>query len=134
MSHPVQQKAEQCRDESPAESPTRSEQQDIVIQTSDLRMRYGQRDVLDGVDLRIRGGELFGLLGPNGAGKSTIIEILEGYCRAGSPVAALTMVFKLVESAQQQWRAVNAPHLAALFRAGVRFERGLLVERLEAAA
>jgi putative transposase len=44
---------------------------------------------------------------------------------AGSPAAALAMVFKLVESAQQRWRAVNAPHLVALVRAGARFERGL---------
>lgn len=33
---------------------------------------------------------------------------------AGSRTAALAMVFKLVESAQQRWRAVNAPHLVAL--------------------
>lgn len=39
------------------------------------------------------------------------------------------MVFKLVESAQTRWRAVNAPHLVALVRAGARFERGHLVER-----
>ncbi len=39
------------------------------------------------------------------------------------------MVFKLVESAQQRWRAVNAPHLVALVRAGARFERGILIER-----
>ncbi|NUR05164.1 MAG: ABC transporter ATP-binding protein [Streptomyces sp.] len=44
-------------------------------------MRYGQRDVLDGLDLEVRRGELFALLGPNGAGKSTTIEILEGYRR-----------------------------------------------------
>jgi putative transposase len=48
---------------------------------------------------------------------------------AGSPAAALAMVFKLVESAQQRWRAVNAPHLVALVRAEARFERGHLVER-----
>ncbi|MFF5309786.1 IS256 family transposase [Streptomyces massasporeus] len=53
---------------------------------------------------------------------------------AGSPAAALAMVFKLVESAQQRWRAVNAPHLVALVRAGARFERGQLVERSEAHA
>ncbi len=53
---------------------------------------------------------------------------------AGSPAAALAMVFKLVESAQQRWRAVHAPHLVALVRAGARFERGLLVERPETAA
>lgn len=50
---------------------------------------------------------------------------------AGSRAAALAMVFKLVESAQARWRAVNAPHLVALVRAGARFERGHLVERPE---
>jgi transposase-like protein len=53
---------------------------------------------------------------------------------AGSRTAALAMVFKLVESAQQRWRAVNAPHLVALVRAGARFERGQLVERAGAVA
>ncbi|MBN0049293.1 IS256 family transposase, partial [Streptomyces actuosus] len=48
---------------------------------------------------------------------------------AGSRTAALAMVFKLVESAQARWRAVNAPHLVVLVRAGARFERGQLVER-----
>jgi putative transposase len=48
---------------------------------------------------------------------------------AGSRAAALGMVFKLIESAQVRWRAVNAPHLVALVRAGARFERGMLVER-----
>jgi transposase-like protein len=50
---------------------------------------------------------------------------------AGSRAAALGMVFKLIESAQDRWRAVNAPHLGALVRAGAHFERGVLVERAE---
>ncbi|MET8638109.1 IS256 family transposase [Streptomyces sp. NPDC004680] len=53
---------------------------------------------------------------------------------AGSRAAGLAMVFKLIESAQARWRAVNAPHLVALVRAGARFERGQLVEREEQAA
>ena len=53
---------------------------------------------------------------------------------AGSRAAALGMVFKLIESAQSRWRAVNAPHLVALVRAGARFERGILAEREFAAA
>jgi hypothetical protein len=36
------------------------------------------------------------------------------------------MAFKLIESAQHRWRAVNAPHLV---RVGARFENGKLVER-----
>ncbi len=47
----------------------------------------------------------------------------------GSKAAGLAMAFKLIEAAQHRWRAVNAPHLVALVRAGARFERGKLVER-----
>jgi transposase-like protein len=50
----------------------------------------------------------------------------------GSKAAGIAMAFKLIEAAQQRWRAVNAPHLVALVRAGARFERGLLVERAPA--
>ena len=53
---------------------------------------------------------------------------------AGSRAAGLAMVFKLVESAQARWRAVNGAHLVPLVRAGARFERGLLVERAETLA
>jgi putative transposase len=53
---------------------------------------------------------------------------------AGSPAAALAMVFKLVGSAQARWRAITGAHLVALVRAGAEFENGVLVERAEAAA
>ena len=44
------------------------------------------------------------------------------------------MTFKLLESAQARWRAVNAPHRVALVRAGARFEHGALIERMGAVA
>jgi hypothetical protein len=47
----------------------------------------------------------------------------------GSRAAGLAMAFKLIESAQTRWHAVNAPELVALVRAGARFENGTLVER-----
>jgi transposase-like protein len=47
----------------------------------------------------------------------------------GSRAAGIAMAFKLIEAAQSRWRAVNAPHLVALVRAGARFESGRLVER-----
>lgn len=47
----------------------------------------------------------------------------------GSRAAGLAMAFKLIEAAQHRWRAVNAPHLVALVRAGATFEAGKLVER-----
>ncbi|MFJ2022169.1 MULTISPECIES: IS256 family transposase [Streptomyces] len=53
---------------------------------------------------------------------------------AGSPAAALAMVFKLAESARARWRAITAPHLVALVRNGATFQNGYLVERPEASA
>nr|WP_329562014.1 hypothetical protein [Kitasatospora sp. NBC_01266] len=53
---------------------------------------------------------------------------------AGNPAAALAMVFTLVESAQERWRAIMGARLVALVRSGARFGNGLLVERAEVAA
>ena len=47
----------------------------------------------------------------------------------GSRAAGLAMAFKLIEAAQDRWRAVNAPHLVALVRNGASFINGKLVER-----
>jgi putative transposase len=47
----------------------------------------------------------------------------------GSRAAGIAMAFKLIESAQARWRAVNAPHLVALVRNGATFVNGKLVER-----
>ena len=47
----------------------------------------------------------------------------------GSRAAGLAMAFKLLEAAQDRWRAVNGPHLVALVRAGARFDKGVLIER-----
>lgn len=52
---------------------------DPVIRVRGLRMRYGTKDVLRGIDFDVRAGEVVTLLGPNGAGKSTTVEILEGF-------------------------------------------------------
>ena len=47
----------------------------------------------------------------------------------GSRAAGLAMAYKLIESAQTRWRAVNGPHLVALVRAGARFDKGVIIER-----
>jgi transposase-like protein len=46
----------------------------------------------------------------------------------GSRAAGLAMAFKLIESAQTRWRAVNGPHLVAVVRAGAVFRKGVLIE------
>jgi putative transposase len=47
----------------------------------------------------------------------------------GSKQAGLAMAFKLLEAAEQRWRAVNGPHLVALVRAGAVFQKGVLIAR-----
>jgi putative transposase len=47
----------------------------------------------------------------------------------GSRAAGLAMAYKLIEAAQNRWRAVNAPHLVALVRNGAVFHKGKLLER-----
>src|SRR5256714_7202822 len=51
-----------------------------VIETRGLRRTFGRRRgvvvAVDGIDLRVREGEIFGFLGPNGAGKTTTLRML----------------------------------------------------------
>jgi ABC-2 type transport system ATP-binding protein len=51
---------------------------EIAVQTSDLRKVFGTLAAVDGLDLEIHRGEVFGLLGPNGSGKTTTIRMLCG--------------------------------------------------------
>src|SRR5437764_11453112 len=47
-----------------------------AISVSGLRKAYGEKTVLDGIDLEVRAGTVFALLGPNGAGKTTTVNVL----------------------------------------------------------
>ena len=49
---------------------------DLAIRTDGLVKRFGELTALDGVDLEVQQGTVFGLLGPNGAGKTTAVRIL----------------------------------------------------------
>jgi ABC-2 type transport system ATP-binding protein len=52
---------------------------DLAISIRALSKRYGEHEVVRGIDLEVRHGEIFAFLGPNGAGKTTTVEILEGF-------------------------------------------------------
>jgi ABC-2 type transport system ATP-binding protein len=58
--------------------------QAFVVETSGLTKRFGDREAVRRVDLRVPRGSAFGYLGPNGAGKTTLIRMLLGLTRATS--------------------------------------------------
>ena len=61
-----------------------------ALRTEGLSKRYGRLLALDGLDLVVSAGEVFGFLGPNGAGKSTTIRLVLGLAR---PTAGRARVF-----------------------------------------
>ncbi len=62
---------------------------DAVIQTVDLAHRYGSFTAIQGVNLEVRRGEIFGFLGPNGAGKTTTIRTLLDFIRPSAGSASI---------------------------------------------
>jgi ABC-type multidrug transport system ATPase subunit len=68
---------------------------DVLLRLAGLTVRYGAFTAVDGLDLELRPGELFGLLGPNGAGKSSTLRVLIGQRRPSAgrvTVAGLDVV------------------------------------------
>ncbi|GAA2904635.1 multidrug ABC transporter ATP-binding protein [Actinoplanes cyaneus] len=74
-----------------------------VIEVRDLRMRYGPKEVLNGIGFSARPGEVLALLGPNGAGKTTTIEILEGFRRRSA--GHVRVLGTDPEHGGERWRA-----------------------------
>lgn len=57
---------------------------DKAVAINGITKSFGERKVLDNINIQIRKGEIFGLLGPSGAGKTTLIKILTGQLKAES--------------------------------------------------
>jgi len=75
---------------------------DPVISIRGLRKSYDEVEAVRGVDLDVRGGEVFAFLGPNGAGKTTTVEILEGYRKRDG--GELSVLGEDPERAGRAWR------------------------------
>ncbi len=55
-----------------------------VLEAIDLRKSFGQIQAVDGIDLALQPGRIYGLLGPNGSGKTTTIRLLAGLAQPTS--------------------------------------------------
>jgi ABC-2 type transport system ATP-binding protein len=86
-----------------------------AIAVSGLRKSYGDKIVLDGIDLDVPAGTVFSLLGPNGAGKTTTVNVLTTLLKAdggtvrvaGHDVAAETKAVRAVIGVTGQFAAVD---------------------------
>jgi ABC-2 type transport system ATP-binding protein len=86
-----------------------------AIAVSGLRKAYGDKVVLDGIDLDVRTGTVFSLLGPNGAGKTTTVNVLTTLMKAdggtvrvaGHDIATETKAVRAVIGVTGQFAAVD---------------------------
>jgi len=76
---------------------------ELAVDVRGLRKRYGDVTAVDGIDLGIGRGEVFGLLGPNGAGKSTTVEILQGH--RGRDAGAVSVLGTDPANGTRAWRS-----------------------------
>jgi ABC-2 type transport system ATP-binding protein len=118
----------------------------IAIQTEGLRKTYGDVKALDGLNLAVESGAVFGFLGPNGSGKTTTIRILTGLARptagrawvagvevTGRPDAARRFGHLPEEPAFYNWMtpAEFLDHVARLFGLRAAERRSRVHELLE---
>src|SRR3984893_8639163 len=118
-----------------------------VIAVSGLRKAYGDKTVLDGIDLDVRAGTVFSLLGPNGAGKTTTVNVLTTLLKAdggtarvaGHDVATEAKAVRALIGVTGQFAAVdelltgqeNLQLMADLKHMGAREGKRVITELLE---
>lgn len=100
-----------------------------ALTIEDLSVSYGGRKVIDGVNLRVRGGEIYVLLGKNGAGKSTLLRAVAGLLRAERGRISLYCVdYSRLETWERRFALFVSPY--PLVRAKSVRDNMLLVARL----
>ncbi len=87
-----------------------------VIELNDLVLHFGGVRAIDGIDLKIRTGEVHGLIGPNGSGKTTTLNVISGYYAPTSGRVRLN--------------GADLPSAAPHARAGLRIARTFQTPRL----
>lgn len=98
---------------------------DVVIQTRDLAMRFGQRTIFKDVTFDVRRGEIFVILGGSGCGKSTLLKLLIGLV---PPTAGEISVL------DEEWSKLEGENRRALLRRiGVMWQSGALLGSLNLA-
>jgi ABC-2 type transport system ATP-binding protein len=85
------------------------------IRISDLRAGYGGREVLSGLDLTVRRGEIFALLGGNGSGKSTTLMVLLGLLKPSGGTIRVAGFDPIAEPRRARAKTAYIPESVALY-------------------
>ncbi|MCB2177175.1 MAG: ABC transporter ATP-binding protein [Actinomycetales bacterium] len=103
---------------------------EVVLRGSALRHSYGIQEVLRGVDVEVRAGEVVALMGPSGSGKSTLLHLLAGLLRpdAGEVELRGERIDHLSEGERSRTRL---EHLGFVFQFGDLVPELTVVENVE---
>lgn len=88
-----------------------------IISFEDLRMSYGSKEVLRGIDLQVEPGTILGYLGPNGAGKTTTVKILIGLLTGWTGRATVCGLDVAADPLSVKQQIGYVPEAAALYDA-----------------
>lgn len=89
--------------------------EDATIKCQGLTKFYGRQRGIEGLDLEVRRGEIFGFLGPNGAGKTTTIRMLMGLLKPTSGTASILGLDTWRDSVQVKFHVGNIPGDVSLY-------------------
>lgn len=98
---------------------------DLAISTEGLTKRYGKVRAVDGLDLQVHRGEIYGFLGRNGAGKTTTIRMLLGLIRPSA--GTVRMLGNTVGAGSQRWLR----HIGFLVESATAYPNLTVVENLD---
>lgn len=107
---------------------------DPTLLATGLTRRFGDVRAVEGVDLRVRGGEVYGLLGPNGAGKTTTLRMLATLLRPDAGTISVDGIDALAKPVQARARLAWVPAEAGLAPRLTALETVVLFARIQGVA
>ncbi|MGH2500148.1 MAG: ABC transporter ATP-binding protein [Candidatus Limnocylindria bacterium] len=95
-----------------------------ILEARDVRVGYGERTVLRGVDLTLRAGERLALIGPNGSGKTTLLRTLAGTLRSEGEIRVAGAPLRSLDARERARRIAVVPQT---FATGFAYTAGEIV-------
>ncbi len=83
-----------------------------MLSIKKLHVKVGEKEILKGIDLEVKAGEVHAIMGPNGSGKSTLAKVLAGHPQMGVSSGTIQYEDKDLLSLQAHERALNGVFMA----------------------